>query len=96
MIIYITAVNDDFSTNIPKQCIVLLYMVRKLHVIVTISFFVTELTQKTADIFFFFLHCTYRYAGMYNTKYYFCSLFLTYLYEVFFLVAVFLITSTAV
>lgn len=58
MIIYITAVNGDFGTNIPNQCIVLLYIVKKLHMTINISSFISELlfssSKNSRFLFFFF------------------------------------------
>lgn len=57
MIIYVTAVNDDFSTNIPFQGIVLFHMVQKLRVTAAISPFISELPFRSSkkSRFLFFL-----------------------------------------
>jgi len=69
VIIYITAVNGDFSTNIPNQCVVLPYIVQNLDMIVTISSAISELpfssSKNSRFIYFLFFFLT----GMYNAKY---------------------------
>lgn len=56
MIIYITAGDGDFNTDIQNQCIVLLY--KKVHVIVTMSSLISELpfsSSKNSNYFLFLL-----------------------------------------